>query len=146
VREFCGANGQQHDECYAATRNIAAHDIAAYNEHDVIAMVHTVLQKQKNLIFCFFHFLLNSDSFKNLRSRSLYAREREKKKPLQDTSLPHLVSFFPTFLILALLAASRSVITQAPFDNSNNNNNNNTSSKRNPRTQSQEKFVAFNIK
>jgi len=60
-------------------------------------------------------------------------------KPLQDTSLPHLVSLFLALLILALLAG-RSVTTQAPLGN------NNTSSKRNLRTQSQEKFATFNIK
>ncbi len=71
--------------------------------------------------------------------------KEEKKKPLQDTSLPHLVLLFLAPLIPALLANNRGVTAQAPFDNSNSNNNN-TSSKRNLRTQSQEKFVAFNIK
>jgi hypothetical protein len=45
-----------------------------------------------------------------------------------------LVSFFPTPLIPVLLV-SRGVTAQAPSSN-----------KRNPRTQSQEKSVAFNIK
>jgi len=43
---------------------------------------------------------------------------------------------------LALLVG-RGVTTQAPSSNNNNNNNNN---KRNPRTESQEKSAAFNIK
>jgi hypothetical protein len=58
-------------------------------------------------------------------------------------SFPHLVSFFPTPLIPALLAGIN-VTAQVPSDSNNNNNNtnssntsdNNTSSKKNPRTQS----------
>jgi hypothetical protein len=54
-------------------------------------------------------------------------QEKERKKErksfethlLQDTSLPHLVSLFPVFPILALLIG-RGVITQAPSTTSNN--------------------------
>jgi hypothetical protein len=46
-----------------------------------------------------------------------------KEKHVQDTSFPHLFSFFPAPLFSALLV-SRSVTAQAPFDNSNNDNNN----------------------
>jgi len=68
----------------------------------------------------------------------------------EDTSLPHLVSLFPAPPIPALLIG-RNVITQAPSNNNNTNtnntnSNNNTSNKRNPKTQSQEKYAAFNIK
>jgi hypothetical protein len=59
----------------------------------------------------------------------------------QDTSLPHLVSFFPAPLIPALLVG-KGVTTQAL----SSANNNNTSNKRNPRIQSQEKSAAFDIK
>jgi hypothetical protein len=81
-------------------------------------------------------------------------RERESfgTHLFQDTSLPHLVSFFLVFSIPALLVG-RGVTTQAPSSNNNNNtynntNNNNTSSnntnKINSRTQSQKKFAALN--
>jgi hypothetical protein len=56
-------------------------------------------------------------------------------------SLPHLVSLFQVPLISALLVG-RGVTTQDPSNISNNNN----TSKINPRTQSQKKSAAFNIK
>jgi hypothetical protein len=58
-----------------------------------------------------------------------------------------MVSLFLTLPIPTLLVG-KGVITQAPSSSNNNNNtrSNNTNSKRNPRTQSQEKFAAFNIK
>jgi hypothetical protein len=73
--------------------------------------------------------------------------EEKKKKPLQDSSLPHLVSFFLAPSTPALLV-SRGVTAQAPFSSNNNNNNtsNNNTNKRNSKTQSQKKSVAFNIK
>jgi hypothetical protein len=54
VRELYGASGWQRDERRAAARNVATHDIAAYNGHDVIVMAHMALQKQNKIIFCFF--------------------------------------------------------------------------------------------
>jgi hypothetical protein len=59
---------------------------------------------------------------------SLRERERKRKKPFQDTSLPHLLSLFLALSILALLVG-KSVTTPALFSNSSNN----TNIKRNPK-------------
>jgi hypothetical protein len=117
----------------------------------------------------FFFFLLDitfsSTSFKSFQGflclfLCFCTREGEKEKErefaylFQDTSVPHLVSFFLAPPFPALLVG-RGVTTQAPSSSSNNNNTNNTNnnnnsnkntSKRNSRTQSQKKSITFNIK
>ncbi len=103
------------------------------------------VQKQQFYLFIYF-FLFASGNFKSLQGSScVFFFERERDYLFQDTSLPHLVLFFPTSSIPALLVG-KGVITQTPSNSSSNNNNNNsnntsnnnTSNKRNPRTQSQE--------
>jgi hypothetical protein len=97
-------------------------------------------------------FLLGFDSFKNFQGSSCERKkEREKKKSfetrlLQDMSLPHLISLFPTLPIPVLLVG-RGVTTQVPSSSSNINNNSssNNTSKKNSRTQSQIFFATFNI-
>jgi hypothetical protein len=107
-------------------------------------MANTTLPKSN-----FFFFYLILAALIVFKAHHVSLREREKiiinLKPhlLQEMSLPHLVSLFPTPPILALLVG-KGVTTQAPSNN--NNNNNNTNGKRNQITQSQEKFATFNIK
>jgi hypothetical protein len=136
-------------------------------------MVNVTLRQWRSKIFVFFLLdaMLGFGIFKSLQGflcllLCFFMKERKKEKEkkkekksvhlLQDTSLPHLVSLFPTPSFSVLLVG-KSVTTQAPSRSSNsiNTNNNNiynkntsntNTNKRNLGIQSQKKFVVFNIK
>ncbi len=138
--------------CDTTTHNAIVRDVAACNStiRSVAAQSVTIhLGSQNNFIlFSSYLTLATSRIFKAPPVSHMHEKENFETHLLQDTSLPHLVSLFPTPPIPALLV-SRGVITQVPSSSNNNtsgNTNNNNTNKRNSRTQNQKKPIAFNIK
>jgi hypothetical protein len=74
--------------------------------------------------------------------KNVSLREREKEKPLQDTSLPHLLSLFSTLPITAMMVG-RNVITQAPSGSSNTTTTSNTRSNTNKRNSKPKEICRF---